>query len=106
MPQINKKKIFVVENWVSDELAPNEKKIKLPKNQEKILLHQGVINQNRCDSLLADLSILLPKNWKIGILGIEKEVFNNFLIKYQLDPLKFIFIGKVKSCEFSGMAIL
>ena len=26
LPQINKKKIFVVENWVSDELAPNEKK--------------------------------------------------------------------------------
>ena len=34
LPQIIKKKIFVVENWVSDELA-QMKKIKLPKNQEK-----------------------------------------------------------------------
>ena len=36
-------------------------------------------------------------------MGIEKEVFNNFLIKYQLDPLKFIFIGKVKYSQISGI---
>ena len=102
IPRLKKDKMYVVENWVSEnkEKSFDFSPLKISK---KILLHQGVLNQNRCDHLLASLSLSLPIDWQIGILGVSKSAFNSFISKYDLKIENFIFFGKVNYSQINSI---
>lgn len=100
--RLKKDKVYVVENWVSKNKTKSVDLSPL-KISKKILLHQGVINQNRCDHLLASLSLSLPIDWQIGILGISRIAFNSFISKYDLKKENFIFFGKVNYSQINSI---
>ena len=61
----------------------------------KFIIHQGPIGKERGREKLADFSKILPDNFKILLLGGNKNNFLDFLEEYKLDINKFHFRGSV-----------
>ncbi len=62
----------------------------------KFIIHQGVINRERGEQKLADFARNLKSPFLIMIIGLNRSIFEEFLKKYNLDEMRFYFVGKVR----------
>lgn len=65
------------------------------KNNWSFIMHQGIIEDERGRTKLAEFSKRIPFNYKILIVGVSKDYFDDFIKQYNLDISNFYFIGSV-----------
>lgn len=79
-------------NFVAEQLEKLDQAIE---NGTKFIIHQGVIKHERGEQKLAEFSKMLPKRFKILLVGGSEQMFNVFLDKWSLDSSNFHFVGTV-----------
>ena len=81
---------------VSDEIAIQLEEIdELKLNNIKFIIHQGVLGKERGRTRLAAFSKILPRDFKILLLGGSKNDFELFIEEFSIDKNNFFFVGSV-----------
>lgn len=89
--------------YFEDDVTPNgrDEEVGLAKLDEEIslgikfIIHQGVLSKERGREKLADLSKILPQNFRILLLGGNKKDYLSFIEEFDLDEGNFYFRGSV-----------
>lgn len=100
-----KEKISIIENYplVNADFEKGEIPEKLKNRELRYLLHQSVaINKERGSDILLDTLRRLPENWRMVIIGVSKDKFENFINGNEELRTKTIFVGFVPYDELEN----
>ena len=83
------------------ELIKNLETIDSYKSKNKIIMHQGSLEEERGREKLSNFVKNLPNNIKVLIIGVNEVVFHNFIEQFNLKVDSFIYLGYINYHELN-----